>query len=168
LPIIVNHLQAFSSSSNLSEDKPQYPRRSRLILRLDDRNATASIAISNLSSPGSLARAEQDIFAFTDTVASETTVALVGNKADLDGACWVAVAERNRHKVLAIFRWIAHSNRFTSVSFPAFGICRVPSKTGNVNSSQTFYVYGRKEIQSPTRFETKKPDAQHGSVAEHS
>jgi hypothetical protein len=56
-----------------------------LILRLDDRNATASIAVSDLSSPDSLARAEQDIFAFTDTVGSETTVALVGNKADLAG-----------------------------------------------------------------------------------
>jgi hypothetical protein len=54
------------------------------------------------------------------------------------------------------------------MSFPFFGICRDPSKIGNVNSSQTFYVYGRKEIQSPTRFETEKPDSQNGSVVEHS
>jgi small GTP-binding protein len=55
----------------------------RLLMPIYYRNATAAIAVYDLSSPHSLARAEQDIFAFTDTVGRETTIALVGNKADL-------------------------------------------------------------------------------------
>jgi hypothetical protein len=51
-----------------------------LILRLDYRNAIASIAISDLTIPDSLVYAEQDIFAFTDMVCNETTIALVGNE----------------------------------------------------------------------------------------